>query len=40
LLTLAGYEDGELVWVGHTTAWNLLPEEEEKILREWELNNN
>ena len=38
LLTLAGYEDGEFIWLGKDTAWRQLAIEEEDILRANELN--
>jgi hypothetical protein len=37
LLTLAGCEGGELLWIGTNESWNLLATEEESILRDWEL---
>ncbi len=37
LLTLAGCENGALLWIGTTEAWRSLVTEEESILREFEL---
>lgn len=36
-LTLIGYEDGELLWVGNDEQWKKLSWEEEAILRDNEL---
>jgi hypothetical protein len=36
LLTLAGCEDGELLWIGPSNKWNELAVEEESILRDWD----
>lgn len=36
-LTLAGYEDGNLIWIGTTEQWNDVRFEEESILRDWDL---
>jgi len=38
LLTLVGYEDGELIWCGPGHKWDELEVEEESILRENEIN--
>lgn len=37
LLTLAGCEQGELLWIGTTDAWNKIAIEEESILRDWDI---
>lgn len=37
LLTLAGQEGGELLWIGPNSAWRELHSEEESILRDAEL---
>ena len=37
LLTLAGCEAGELLWIGKNSAWNKLANEEESIIRDWSL---
>lgn len=39
LLTLAGVENGQLVWIGTSKNWDLLPLEEESILRDSEVKH-
>lgn len=39
LLSLAGYENGELLWIGTSKKWDELATEEEDILRAYELKN-
>lgn len=38
LLTLVGYEDGQLIWCGPSKKWDELVIEEESILRDFEIN--
>lgn len=38
-LTLVGYEDGQYQWIGTDKQWKSLQNEEESILRDYELKN-
>jgi hypothetical protein len=34
LLTLAGYENGEYIWIGTDKKWNMIDSEEARLLRQ------